>query len=168
MTDRIEDMTIENICPTTPEDQVQINMLKQLAFHHDLFRLVFFGPLCADLRLHAKYALINKWKDKYDIQSINFTDFAEEVLFAIHNGTWIADLQHFVEPEVLLLDDLHLAVSKECTQEMLFALVIKPRLEAKKITILFSEYSYDMLAVTLRDDLRNLLRLGAMRHGDYA
>ena len=61
MIDRVEDMTISNLPPTSkPEDWVQLNMLKQLALHPDIFRLVFVGPLPADIRLHAKYALINK------------------------------------------------------------------------------------------------------------
>lgn len=159
--DRIELMTLDTLpLAQTGEVQVQLNMLKQLAQHPDIFRLVFLGPLPADLRLHAKYALINKWQNEYDIQSINFTDFAEALIAAIYNGTHFSTLKHFIEPAVLILDDLHLAVSKESTQEMLFASVIKPRMEAKKLTVLFSEYSYNMLSVTLRDDLRNLLKLG--------
>ena len=160
-TDRIEFMTLDTIPPgSTPEEQIQLNMLKQLALHPDIFRLVFFGPLSADLRLYAKYSLINKWQNEYDIQSINFTEFTEQLITAIHNGTHLSDLKHFVEPTVLILDDLHLAMAKESTQETLFASVIKPRMEAKKLTVLFSEYSYNMLSVALRDDLRNLLKLG--------
>lgn len=161
--DKIEFMTLDTLpTATTPEEQVQLNMLKQLALHPDIFRLVFFGPLAADLRLHAKYALVNKWQNKFDIQGINFTDFAEELIAAIRNGngSWISNLKQYVEPDILILDDLHLAISKESTQEALFNAVLKPRLEAKKLTVLFSEYSYDMLSATLRDDLRNLLRLG--------
>lgn len=160
MTDRIEDMAIANLPPgTTPEQRVQVNMLKQLALHPNLFRLVYFGPLPADIRLHAKYGLINKWQKEYDILSINIAEFTNKLIGAIHNGTWLTDLKHYVEPDILLVDDLQFITGKDSTQEVFYASVLKPRLEAKKLTVLFSEYSYDML-VALRDDLRNLLKFG--------
>ena len=161
MTDRIEDMTIENLpLATTPEEQEQINMVKQLALHPDIFRLVFVGPLPANLRLHAKYVLINKWKNEKNIRSLNIADFTQELIVAIQKGTWVSDLKHYEEPDILLVDDLQFITGKDSTQEAFYTSVLKPRLEAKKLTVLFSEYSYDMLSVTLRDDLRNLLRLG--------
>ena len=161
MIDRVEGMTIANLPQTSkPEEQVQFNMLKQLALRPDVFRLVFVGPLPSNLRLHAKYALINKWNNEYDIQSINIAEFMQELIDAIHRGTWLNDLKHFEEPDILLVDDLQFVTGKDSTQETFYASVLKPRLEAKKLTILFSEYSYDMLSVTLRDDLRNLLKLG--------
>lgn len=161
MIDRIEDMAIENLPPgTTTEQRVQLNMLKQLALHPELFRLVFVGPLPADLRLHAKYALINKWQNQHDILSINITEFTQELIAAIHKGTWISELKHNEEPDILLVDDLQFITSKDSTQEAFYASLLKPRLEAKKLTVLFSEYSYDMLSITLRDDLRNMLKLG--------
>ncbi len=162
MIDRVEDMTISNLPPTSkPEDWVQLNMLKQLALHPDIFRLVFVGPLPADIRLHAKYALINKWQNQHDILSINITEFTQELIEAIHKGIWISELKHYEEPDILLVDDLQFITGKDSTQEAFYASVLKPRLEAgNKLTILFSEYSYDILSVTLRDDLRNLLKLG--------
>lgn len=161
MIDRIEDMAIENLPPgTTTEQRVQLNMLKQLALHPELFRLVFVGPLPADLRLHAKYALINKWQNQHDILSINITEFTQELIAAIHKGTWISELKHTEEPDILLVDDLQFITGKDSTQEAFYASLLKPRLEAKKLTVLFSEYSYDMLSITLRDDLRNMLKLG--------
>lgn len=161
MIDRVEDMTIANLPPTSKtEDQVQFNMLKQLALHPDVFRLVFLGPLPADLRLHAKYALVNKWQNQHDILSINITEFTQELIEAIHKGIWISELKHYEEPDILLVDDLQFITGKDSTQEAFFVSVLKPRLEAKKLTVLFSEYSYDMLSITLRDDLRNLLKLG--------
>ena len=162
MIDRVEDMTISNLPPTSkPEDWVQLNMLKQLALHPDIFRLVFVGPLPADIRLHAKYALINKWQNQHDILSINITEFTQELIEAIHKGIWISELKHYEEPDILLVDDLQFITGKDSTQEAFYASVLKPRLETgNKLTILFSEYSYDILSVTLRDDLRNLLKLG--------
>ena len=159
--DRVEFMTLDTLPPaTTPEEQVQLNMLKQLALHPELFRLVFFGPLPADIRLHAKYALINKWQNEYDVQNINISEFTQELISAIHNGTYISDMKHYEEPDILLVDDLQFITGKDSTQEAFLASVLKPRLESKKLTVLISEYSYEYLSVALRDDLRNLLRLG--------
>lgn len=159
--DRVEFMTLDTLPPVTaPEEQVQLNMLKQLALHPDIFRLVFFGPLPADIRLHAKYALINKWHNEHDVQSINISDFTQELTDAIHRGAGISDLKLHQDPEILLIDDFQLITGKDSTQEAFYTSILKPRIEAMKLTILFSEYSYEMLSVALRDDLRNFLRLG--------
>lgn len=87
MIDRIEDMTIYNLPPTDNfEQQVQLNMLKQLALHPDNFRLVFFH-LPADIRLHAKHALVSHLQKEYEIQCLNIADFTQELIAAIHNRT---------------------------------------------------------------------------------
>lgn len=165
--DRVEFMTLDTLpAATTPEEQVQLDMVKQLALHPDIFRLVFVGPLPADFRLHVKYALLNKWQNQHDILSINITEFTQELITAIHKGTWISDLKHYEEPDILLVDDLQFITGKDSTQEAFYVSVLKPRLEAgNKLTVIFSEYSYDMLSITLRDDLRNLLRLGFHEEG---
>lgn len=162
MIDRVEGMTIANLPQTAkPEEQVQFNMLKQLALHPNVFRLVFVGPLPANLRLHAKYALINKWKNEYDIQSINIAEFMQELIDAIHQGTWISDLKHYEAAPILICDDLQFIVGKDSTQEAFYASVLKPRLEKTRyLTVLFSEKGYTELSAIMRDDLRNLLKLG--------
>lgn len=159
--DRIEFMTLDTLPPaTTPEVQTQFIMLKELALHPGVFRLVFFH-LPANIRLHAKYSLINQWQKFYDIQSISIAVFTQELIDAIRKGdNWETTLKQYKEPSILLVDDLQFITGKDSTQEAFYTYVLKPRLEAQKLTILFSEYSYDMLSITLRDDLRNLLKLG--------
>lgn len=159
--DRVEFMTLDTLpTATTPEEQAQLNVLKQLAQHPDMFRLVFFH-LPADIRLHAKYALISALQKEYDVQSLNVADFTQELIAAIHKGTWRSDLKHYEDARVLIVDDLQFMTDKDATQEAFYASVLKPRLEAgNKLTVIFSEYSYEVFSVTLRDDLRNLLRLG--------
>ena len=158
--DKIECMTMETIpLANTPEEQVQLNMLKQLALYPDTFRLAFFH-LPADLRLHAKYALIHALQKDYEVQTLNIADFTQELITAIHNGTWISDLKHYEEAPVLICDDLQFIVGKDSTQEAFYASVLKPRLEKKSLTVLFSEKGYTELSAIMRDDLRNLLKLG--------
>lgn len=158
--DKIEFMTLDTLpIATTPEEQVQLNMLKQLALHPDIFRLAFFH-LRADLRLHAKHALISSLQKDYEVQNLNIADFTQELITAIHNGTWISDLKHYEEAPVLICDDLQFIVGKDSTQEAFYASVLKPRLEKKRLTVLFSEKGYTELSAIMRDDLRNLLKLG--------
>ena len=156
-------MYLSNLPPApTPEVQVQVNMLQQVALHPENFRLVgFYMP--ADYRLHAKHALLNKYYDDsrvHSVESISIADFTAELIEAIHAGTWQTAMKHYMNPEIFVVDDLQLICGKESTQESFYTSVLKARLEAKKLTILFSEYPYQELAVMLRDDLRNLLRLG--------
>ena len=158
--DRTELMTLDNLPPApTPEVQVQFNMLKQLALQPvGTFRLAFFS-LSADLRLHVKHALLNTW-EAYDVESISILEFTQELLDAIYKGTWISDMKHYTDAEVLIIDDLqYLSGGKESTQESLYLSVLKPRVEKRRVTILFSEYGYAELSPVMRDDLRNLLRL---------
>lgn len=163
MLDRIECMFLSNLPPApTPKVQMQVDILHQVALHPAAFRLVgFYMP--ADFRLHAKYALLNRFYDDSSIgsvESINAVDFTAELLDAIHAGNWLTAMKHYIEPDILVVDDLELICSKESTQESFYVSVLKPRLEAKKLTIMFSEYPYEELAICMRDDLRNLLRLG--------
>lgn len=158
--DRIEFMTLDTLPLDQPgEVQVQLNMLKQLALHPDIFRLVFFH-LPADVRLHAKHALVAQLQNEYEVQNLNIADFTQELIAAIHNGTWISDLKHYEEAQVLVVDDLQFIAGKDATQEAFYSSVLKPRLEKKRLTVLFSENGYTELGAVLRDDLRNLLKLG--------
>lgn len=163
MLDRIECMFLSNLPPApTSEVQVQVNILHQVALHPAAFRLVgFYMP--ADYRLHAKHALLNRFYDDASIgsvESINAVDFTAELIEAIHAGTWLTAMNHYAEPDVLVVDDLQLICGKESTQESFYASVLKPRLERKKLTILFSQYPYKELAICMRDDLRDLIQLG--------
>lgn len=158
--DRIEFMTLDTLPLDQPgEVQVQLNMLKQLALHPDIFRLMFFH-LPADVRLHAKHSLVDQLQKKYDVQLLNIADFTQELITAIHRGTWISDLKHYENAPVLVVDDLQFIVGKDATQESFYASVLKPRLEKKLLTVLFSEKGYTELSAVMRDDLRNLIKLG--------
>ena len=158
--DRIEFMTLDTLPLDQPgEVQVQLNMLKQLALHLDIFRLVFFH-LPADVRLHAKHALVAQLQKEYEVQNLNIADFTRELIAAIHRGTWISDLKHYEETQVLVVDDLQFIAGKDATEEAFYASVLKPRLEKKLLTVLFSEKGYTELSAVMRDDLRNLIKLG--------
>lgn len=158
--DRVEFMTLDTLPLDQPgEVQVQLNMLKQLALHPDIFRLMFFH-LPADVRLHAKQALVAHLQKEYEVQSLNIADFTQELITAIHKGTWITDLKHYEKAPVLVVDDLQFITGKESTQEAFYSSVLKLRLEKKRLTVLFSEQGYTELSPVLRDDLRNLLKLG--------
>ena len=160
MTDRVEEMFIENIpAPINPEEDAQLSILKQLARMPDTFRICFFH-LQADKRLHWKHALLNLWHGKYDVLRVNMADFIRELIQAIHDGTWLSDLDRYQSPEILLVDDWQLITGKDSTQESFYASVLKPRLEKKLLTVIFSEQGYTELSPILRDDLRNLLKLG--------
>ncbi len=165
MTDRVEEMFIENLpSPINPEEYAQLSILKQLARMPDTFRICFFH-LQADKRIHAKHGLLNLWQGEYDVLSVNMADFVRELIQAIHNGTWLADLDRYQEPQILLVDDWQLITGKDSTQESFYASVLKPRLEKKLLTVIFSEQGYTELSPVLRDDLRNLLKLGLRNLG---
>lgn len=158
--DRIEFMTLDTLpLAQTGEVQVQLNMLKQLALHPDIFRLVFFH-LPADIRLHAKHALVSHLQKECEVQSLNIADFTQELIAAIHKGTWISDMKHYEDAQVLVVDDLQFITGKDATQEAFYSSVLKPRLEKKRLTVLFSEKGYTELSAVMRDDLRNLIKLG--------
>lgn len=158
--DRIECLTLDTIPPgITSEQQSQLNILRQVAIHPDIFRLVFFH-LPADTRLHAKHALINLWQSEYNVLSLNIAEFTRQLIQAIHNGKWLEDMDRYQEPEILLVDDWQLITGRDSTQEYFYVSVLKPRLEKKLLTIIFSEQGYTELCPALRDDLRNLLKLG--------
>lgn len=158
--DRVEFMTFDTLpLITTPELLVQLNLLKQVAFHPEKFRLVFFH-LPSDARLHAKYAVMSQLQKNYEVQNLNIADFTQELITGIHMGNWISDLKHYENSQILIVDDFQLMTGKESTQEAFYACVLKPRLEKKVLTVLFSEKGYTELSLIMRDDLRNLLKLG--------
>ena len=156
--DHIEHMTIKNL-PAVPEESAQLELVRILASNPDRFRMLFL-QLSADLRIHARYALLNEWAHKYDLKSVNITDFTLDVMNAIHDGTWLTALKHWEEPDILLVDGLDLIIGSNTVQEIFYTSVLKPRLEKKRLTVLFSEKGYTELSFLMRDDLKNLLKLG--------
>ena len=163
MLDKVECMFLSTLPPApTPEAQSQVNMLHHAAMHQDAFRLCcFYFP--ADYRMFAKHALLNKYYDDArvrSVESISISDYIAELLDAIHAGNWLTAMKHYIEPDILVVDDFGIIGSKESTQESFYISVLKPRMEAKKLTILFSQYPYKDLAICMRDDLRDLIQLG--------
>lgn len=156
--DRIELMTLDTFT-VTPQNREQYDLCRELAFHPELFRLVLIH-LPSHERFHLKHALLNHWGDRVDWRSITISDFASDLVNEIWKGSFPYDLRHYVEPDVLLVDDLQHIAGKESTQEEFYKVILKQRLEGKKLTILFSEVGLDQLRVALRDDLAHLLTLG--------
>ena len=127
--DRIEFMTLDTLPLDQPgEVQVQLNMLKQLALHPDIFRLMFFH-LPADIRLHAQHVLVSLLQKEYEVQSLNIADFTQELISTINKGTWASALKPYEEAKVLIVDNLQFVAGKDAMQEAFYASVIKPRLE---------------------------------------
>lgn len=154
-----EFMTLDTLPHTAiNEEQVQLNMLKQLALHPNCFRLVFFH-LPADMRLHTKHALISLLQKEYEVQNLNIADFTQELIAAIQKGTWISALRRYEEAQVLIVDDLQFIAGKDATQEAFYASVLKPRMEKQRLTVLLSEKGYAELSTAMRDDLCNLIKL---------
>lgn len=160
MTDKVEEMFVDNLPhPHSAEEHAQLSILKQLARMPDNFRIAFFH-LQADKRLHAKHALINLWQGKFNVLNLNMVDFIRELIDAIHKGTWLSDMERYQEPEIMLVDDWQLISGRDSTMEVFYSAILKPRLEKKLLTVIFSEQGYTELSPLLRDDLRNLLKLG--------
>ena len=126
MIDKVEKMTIENLpSPSSPEEHALLSILKQLACMPDSFRICFFH-LKADKRLHGKHALLNLWHGKYDVLCVNMADFIRELIQAIHKGTWLADMDRYQKPEILLVDDWQLITGKDSTLSLSMLLSLNP------------------------------------------
>jgi len=154
---RTEDMTIDTF-PITETNRADYNICKELLKHPEMFRLVFFN-LPANEGLHLKYALINYWKGNVDWTCATASEFTTDLIAAIMSGSRPYDLAKYLEPEVLILDDAQHVAGKDATQEELY-IILKQRLEKKKVTVIFSELGMDRLRVAMRDELVPLLTMG--------
>ena len=160
-----EYMTFETF-PISTENEQQIKVAKQLTDDPFSFRCMFFH-LPADQRFHLKYALINQLTGKdHVVVSVNIADFIEELLEALRQGAGCSYARYYVDPDILLVDDLQLMTNKESTQETFYAHILKPRIEAGLPTVMLSECSHEELSGLLRKDLHNLLRLGLHAHSE--
>lgn len=154
---RIEDMTIDTF-PVTEKNRGQYEVCKEMLTDPRLYRLVFFH-LPSPEGLHMKYAIWNYWL-KRDLFSAAVTDFANDLVAAVRAGQIPWNRKKYRNPEVLMLDDLQHLAGKEATQEELY-LLLKQRLEAGKLTVLFSQFSLTQLRGSMRDELVDLLSMGA-------
>ena len=161
--DKVENMTFDTLrAMASPEMDSQIKILQQLAETPDAFRLRFFH-LPADLRLYAKHALLNRWSQNNQVgtvESINIPAFTEKLIDGVQKGNWPCGMKPYENCDILVVDDLHLISNRDATQEEFYARILKPRIENRKLTVLFSECPYEALPKMIREDLRNILRLG--------
>ena len=67
-------------------------------------------------------------------------------------------MKKYVEPNILLIDDIQCLINKPATQEELYFL-LKHRLEAKKVTIIFSECDINLLSGTIKGELEELINI---------
>lgn len=154
---RTEDMTIDTF-PVTEENQADYNICKELLKHPETFRLVFFH-LPANERLHLKHSLMNFWSEEVDWVCATASEFTTDLIAAIMSGNRPCDLAKYLDPAILLLDDAQHLAGKDTTQEQLYV-ILKRRLEQKKLTIIFSEVGIDRLRVAMREELVHLLAMG--------
>lgn len=154
---RIEDMTIDTF-PITDENRSDYNICKEMLLKPTNFRLVCFS-LPSDEGFHLKHAILNFWKDREFCRSVTVCDFTQDLIAAIHSGNYPYDMGKYWEPEVLVIDDLQHVAGKEATQEEFYN-ILKRRLEQKKLTVVFSEYTLTHMCGAMRDELIHLLWAG--------
>ena len=156
---RIEDMSIDTF-PVNAHNQAQYEMCRELLLHPEYHRLVLFN-LPAPEGLHLRYAMTNCWKDRVDRHSITMSEFISDLIDGIQSGISPFDTRKFEEPAVLLIDDLQQIAGKESTQET-FYILLKRRLESKKITVLFSQFDMERLRPVMREELADLISAGSV------
>lgn len=161
---RTEDMTIDTF-PITEENRADYNICKELLIHPETFRLVFFH-LPANEGLHLKHALMNFWKGDVDWVCATASDFTTDLIAAIMSGTRPYNMGKYLNPAILILDDAQHLAGKDATQEELYV-ILKRRLEEKKVTVIFSEVGIERLRVAMRDELVHLLTMGIPEDNIY-
>lgn len=154
---RIEDMTMDTF-PVNAQNRSDYHVCREMLLHPELFRLVFFH-LPASEGLHLKHAIMNDWKSRVDWRSVSAREFTDDLVSAIYKGTHPFDMAKYEEPDVLIVDDLQHLAGKEATQED-FYIILKRRLENRKLTILFSQCGIEDLRTAMRDELVHLLTMG--------
>ena len=157
MTTRIEDMTIDTF-EVTEANRTAYNICQQMLQNPDGFRLVFFH-LPAHERLHLKHAIIHYWGNSVKWQSITASVLVNDLITAIKEGTWSDDSTKYIEPDVLLFDDAQHLTGKTQTQRELY-IILKQRLESKKLTVIFSECDMSSLRNIMSDELFHLINMG--------
>jgi len=154
---RIEDMTIDTFA-ITPQNRAEYLVCRELLLNPEGHRLVLFS-LPANEGMHLKHAMMNYWKDRDDWRCAVVHEFISDLLEQIQKGVGRIDMGKYEEPRILILDDFQHLGGKESTQEFFYNL-LKKRLEEKKVTILFSQFSLEQMRCSMRDELVSLLSMG--------
>lgn len=156
-TDKIELMTI-NTFPVTQANREQYLLCKEVMLHPECYRLIFFH-LPSHESFHLKNALLNFWGTGVNCRSITTGEFIADLLESIHKGTWYRDLDCYAEPDILLVDDLQHLAGKESSQTEFYRIILKKRMEQKKLTVLFSALEIGQLQSVMTDELIHFLNL---------
>ena len=136
----------------TTENQNAFEVAKELLCNPDRHRLVVF--IASAPETESLIRVLSKIGDI--VTHSNFFNVGEELVAQILSGTRPLRLEKFETPEVLILEDLPYLAYRQATQENVFTL-LKNRIEAQKLTIIFSTIPLSRLRATMRDDLYQLL-----------
>jgi chromosomal replication initiation ATPase DnaA len=154
---KIEDMTIDTF-PINDANRADYNVCKEMLKNPANFRLVFFNRPSNE-RMHLKHAILNYFEKSNMCKGVTISEFTNDLIAAILGGSRPYDLSKYLDPSILVVDDFQHIAGKDTTQEE-FYILLKKRLETKKLTILLSEYNIAHLSVAMREELIHLLRTG--------
>lgn len=157
VTDRVEDMTLDTYVPGNEKSRCNYKMALQILKNEDIWRLAFFDFPAGD-GFHVFHGMRHYWRNRYDVLAVHTNEFIEELIQSIQSRDNL-NRDKFVNPQILLIDDVHFLMNKESTQYELYVL-LKKRMEERKLTILFSPYGISQMRTYFRDDLIQLLALG--------
>lgn len=159
MTDRIEEMDLNNFVVSSPESLANLNMCKHLLMSPQSFRLAFFH-MEAHEAYHLMWGLINGWRanedEEVDWCRISAADIMDEVISHVRQGRQY-NAQKYVTPQTLIVEDLQTLEGSASQSE--FYRILKKRMEHKKTTVLFSTVGIDHLKMIFRDDLLQFMNL---------
>lgn len=157
MITRIEDMTIDTF-PITPTNRANYNIAKSMLLNHTMFRLVVFD-LPASEGFHMKHAIQNFWRGQVDYFSTTIADFVDDLINAVMGDMRPIDMSKYETPDILIVDDLQHITCKDATQEAFYR-ILKKRLEARKLTIIFADRPLHQLWPGISKDLVSLIQMG--------
>lgn len=155
-TDKIEYMSMDNF-NVLIQNREEYELCKKMIINPKSFRLCYIH-LPANERLHLKYAIINYLKNDSYMSSFSVKDLIEDLISAIQSGEAFSCMKKYIEPDILLIDDIQYLTNKPSTQEELYFL-LKQRLESKKLTIFFSECDINLLSGTIKAELEELVNI---------
>lgn len=162
---KVEDMTIDTFPITTGDNRANYQFCKEMLKNPADFRLVFFH-MAAPERLHMKYAIIHYFEGtSISLLSMTVNEFTRALITAIKEGTMESTIDTYLQPEILLIDDIQHMAGKDVTQEELYA-ILKKRLESKKLTIILSEFSIAYMQGAIRPELLHFLGMATIPSED--
>ena len=136
----------------TTENQDAFEVVKELLRDPDSYHLVVFIASASEteslIHVLSKIGGI--------VTHSNFYNVGEELVAQILSGTRPLRLEKFETPEVLILEDLPYLAYRYATQQEVFAL-LKNRIEAKKLTIIFSPIPLSRLRNGFSEEFYQLL-----------